>query len=500
MALLDAQYPVREDRSHASVFHDGQYSPAQLTGTIGGSGNTRVGVRGDMPTPLSSSASSGSIAPQQPASSAGGLQTSSSTAELVALGLISTAGAIDDNTAPSKVVDSSEYNGSDVGGYDPRSSVPPSSSSGSAGMVGPTNGGTAGLEATGGGGGQNSANGSDISGGVVTSSAATGPTGGMGLGLRNHSLTDLANMARSHSSSSFHSDLFVGGAGARMAAPDAPSWGSYPANLDKAGGSSSAHAFTMSPATGPIGGGGSSGGSTGAGDASGRATSTLRSPAAGGDGSADISSSHFAARGTAPRREVERGLPSWASSVRSSQRRLVGSSVDHGGVPAGRTGGSAQSGRAMVHNRSDTDLVASFSRLGFGHSGVSRWSPHMSPTASPLGAPLLEEDPLDLELDESVHEAAGGDTFGTGSSPRGQVRRGGINTGGISGGRWASASSCIVSIFDLVSRQLRGGGPSARSFRRSKRRGQCYSAWWRGCRERQCCQWRGWYSFRQRYE
>ncbi|CAM9203664.1 unnamed protein product, partial [Scytosiphon promiscuus] len=139
----------------------------------------------------------------------------------------------------------------------------------------------------------------------------------------------------------------------------------------------------------------------------------------GGDaGGADLSPPQFAGRGTAARREVmgmERSGPAPSSSAaassavaRGSQRRPKGggSSFDPRGIPSGPGGGAPTGGggRTMVHNRSDTDLVASFSRLGFGQGGVSRWSPLMSPTASPLvGAPLLEEDPLDLELEGDTH-------------------------------------------------------------------------------------------------
>lgn len=432
MALLDAQFPVHKERSYASAFHGGRLSPAQLSSQLtdsggrgGGSGET---IRCDMPTPLTSSASSGSIAQTQPSASAAGLPTSSSTAELVALGLISTADATEESDPTTPVVDSAEYSSSDGGGYDPLPPIPTSSRNGSGGMVGSTNGGTAGLDATAGGGGQTSVSGgTDMSGGVVTGGPGARSTGGMGLGVRNQSLTNLA-MGRSQSVSSFPSDLFAGGAGTRMTAPEAPSWGSYPANLDKAGGASSTHAFTMSPATGPIGGSGGGGTSaTGASGASSRASSGLRASSAGAEGGSELSPAQFTGRGTAPRREVERGVSAWPPSLRSSQRRPVGTSVDHGGVPPGRSGGGTPSGRAMVHNRSDTDLVASFSRLGFGHGGITRWSPHMSPTASPLGAPLLEEDPLDLELEESAHEAAGGDTFATVASPRGQGHRSGIS-------------------------------------------------------------------------
>lgn len=182
---------------------------------------------------------------------------------------------------------------------------------------------------------------------------------------------------------------------------------------------------------------------------------SLRCVGGGGDvGGIDLSpQQQFAGRGTAARREVvERGLAAASSATvarTSSQRRPMGGGFEQrGGLPAGPGGGLPTSGRAMVHNRSDTDLVASFSRLGFGQSGVSRWSPLMSPTASPLGAPLLEEDPLDLELEENPHHVApaggGGhaaaDTFGGPSSfltshgRRGLMDGGGVGGGGSGGG------------------------------------------------------------------
>lgn len=147
---------------------------------------------------------------------------------------------------------------------------------------------------------------------------------------------------------------------------------------------------------------------------------------------------------------ADRGLAAASSATvarASSQRRpMGGGSEQRGGLPPGPGGGLPTSGRAMVHNRSDTDLVASFSRLGFGQSGVSRWSPLMSPTASPLGAPLLEEDPLDLELQENIYHsgAAGGgvaaDTFGGPSFLASHGRRG-LADGGGGGGASGAASS-----------------------------------------------------------
>lgn len=414
MALLDVSHPAHDERLYEYPIYGGQsgaqVSPAKLSGRFSGSSrDTGSDVRADMPTPLSGSTNSGSVVPPP------GLPHSTSTAELVALGIISATGSTPDDVIIG--VDSAEYNSSDSGGFDPRSAAPHLTSSGGGGsMVGSTNDGNAGLEQAGGGGTQNSP-GDGGGGGVgdigvdVVTNAGTGSAGGMGLGLRNHSLTNLANMVRSHSVSSFHSELFSasgggGGGGAeRMTTPGGPSWGSYPANLDKAGGggggSGGAHGFTVSPSMGSLGG-------------PSRATAGIRSSPAGADaGGAEVSPPQFAGRGTAPRREVERGMPAWSSAARSSQRRPTGTtSMDHGGVPAGRMGGGMPSGRAMVHNRSDTDLVASFSRMGFGQGGISRWSPHMSPTASPLGGPLLEENPLDLELDENTHhELGGGDTF-----------------------------------------------------------------------------------------
>ncbi|CBN78222.1 hypothetical protein Esi_0005_0002 [Ectocarpus siliculosus] len=370
---------------------------------------------------LSASASSGSLAPPP------GLPRSSSTAELVALGF-----------DPSGVMDGgNDLNSSDGGGggagYDPR--PPAMSGSGSGGGGGGGGGVGGGLDAGDMGGKDDG-----------TGGTGTGSAGGMGLGLRNHSLTNLANMVRSQSVSSFHSEIFAsGGKPVRSTAIDSPAWGSYPANLDKmgsgggggGGGGGGEDMFTVSPSMGPRG--------------AGRGTLPMRPPTGGGDrggvgggggggggdvgggagAGADLSPQQFAGRGTAARREVvDRGMSagSAAGSTRTSQRRPMGggSSFDpRGMVPSGPgRSGAPPSGRAMVHNRSDTDLVASFSRLGFGQGGVSRWSPLMSPTASPLvGAPLLEEDPLDLELEENASRGAGAgaggaavDTFGAPSS------------------------------------------------------------------------------------
>lgn len=462
MALLDEPYPAHDERSYASNSSSTFYrvsqgdgvqavSPAKLSSlqlSIGADSILNSPYI-DMPTPASRSAtitnSSGVSSPtSQLVPPPPGLPRSSSTAELVALGFIPADGTTHQQSG--SAVDSAGYN-SDIGGgaYVHRPIVLSSSRSGNGGMVGSPNGGSARREASksGGGGGPSPAGGGsgDMSGSVVVpTSAGTGSAGGMGMGLKNHSLTNLANMVRSQSEMSFQSDIFHnggggGGSGGRMSvATDGPAWSSYPANLDKAGGGG-AHAFAMSPASASLGAGS-------------RGPSGLRSaPSSGGGsgggdgGGVELSPPHFAGRGTAPRREVERGVPTWSSAMRASQRRPgVGpSGMDHGGVPAGR--------RAMVHNRSDTDLVASFSRLGFGHGGVSRWSPHMSPTASPLGAPLLEEDPLDLELEGNTHEFSEGDAFGT--SFRSGERRGlsFAHAGGMGAGlpRHASYPSLALS-------------------------------------------------------
>ena len=465
MALLDLPLPypaahvVEQRAPYASGFPGGSSSNGSSSngssssissGSTGAAtiptGDSLGGRRGEMQTTsLKASASSGSLAPPP------GLPRSSSTAELVALGF--------DVDANGNELSNDGGGGGGGGGYDPRPPAPALSNNGSGSMVGSTNGGglEGGGEMGGGGGG---------GGGIGTGSA-----GGMGLGLRNHSLTNLANMVRSQSVSSFHSDIFAaGGTAARSTAAESPAWGSYPANLDKMGGAAggaAGDAFTTSPSMGPRG--------------PGRGMAAMRPlPAGGGGGGgdgggADLSPPQFAGRGTAARREVaERGVAgSSATAARASQsqRRPMGGgggSFDHrgGGVPSGPGGGAPTSGRAMVHNRSDTDLVASFSRLGFGQGGVSRWSPLMSPTASPLGAPLLEEDPLDLELEENSRGGrgtGGADTFGAPSSFLTSHGRRGLLDGGGSAGdasgmevrlpRHASYPSLSVS------RGGGGGGP-----------------------------------------
>lgn len=425
-------HPQAGSNSDHTISGNGSFSmPTTYSGTTDDNSST------------SSTTVGGSTPTSQLVSPPPGLPHSSSTAELVALGLISTNGS--SNTKDSLA-------------YDPRAS--------NGGMVGSPSGGNGGLEDTGSGGaGQSSSaggsGGGDMSGNV-SAGAGTGSAGGMGLGLRNHSLTNLANMVRSQSVSSFHTDLFNNdeggnrrGDGRMMSGPDGPAWGSYPANLDKA--AASAHTFMLSPGAGSL-----SGSSRGAGNSrpppsssGGGGGGAAGGGSGGGSGGDDLSPAQFTGRGTAPRREVERGVPAWSSSMRTSQRRQVGvsgSGMDHGGMPAGRPGGGAPSGRAMVHNRSDTDLVASFSRLGFGNSGggISRWSPQMSPTASPLGAPLLEEDPLDLELEETGHKLSGGgggDTFVT--SLRSGGGRRGLTSSSVEGGpglpRHASYPSLALS-------------------------------------------------------
>lgn len=377
----------------AHLLQPSQVTEAALSGRpFGGEADSGSASDGSqMQTSLRGSASTGSLAHPP------GIPHSGSTAELVALGLLGAGDPRDDSGG----VDRTEYN-SDLEGYDGRSSIRPSNSSGS--MVGSTGGGSGGIESSPRVGGKGSLNaGGDPSG---VTNAGTRSAGGMGV-----SLTNLDNMVRSQSVSSFHSDLFAGGAAVRTNSSESPSWGSYPANLDKAGGGRVGNAFNMSPTTAPLRG------------TTSRSSAGVRPSSSGDVSGADLSPHQFTGRGTAPRREVERGTTSWATGMRSSQRRPTttggggGSSFDQRGNPSGPGGGAPTSGRSMVHNRSDTDLVASFSRLGFGQGGVSRWSPLMSPTASPLvGAPLLEEDPLDLELEGSSREAAGADgSMGTSS-------------------------------------------------------------------------------------
>lgn len=423
MALLDLPYPADTEARvpYASGFPLGstsiassQESPsAHLPPRVGSAPGAQNGG-GDVD--MQTSVSTGSLAPPP------GLPQSSSTAELIALGLIGS-----DDAAAGGSPENADYD-SDGVGYDPRPPIPTQNSSGSTGRMSSTGSGGGGgggggnaLDTVAGGGqGAGSSSGEMGGGSVGVAGAGTGSAGGMGLGLRNHSLTNLANMVRSQSVSSFHSDLFAAGAAAKAATPESPAWGSYPANLDKAGGGSGGvgTTFTMSPSTGSLRSLGANAGGAGLG----RASAGLRPPSGGGGsgdgGDAELSPQQYAGRGTAPRREVERGLPAWATAMRASQRRpLGGNSLDQRGVHGGPGGGVPTGGRAMVHNRSDTDLVASFSRLGFGQGGASRWSPLMSPTPSPLvGGAVLEEDPLDLEREESSQKVRGADTFGAPSS------------------------------------------------------------------------------------
>lgn len=422
MALLDVPYsqqrasygsglPSRRSGSAATsqgfkshLLQPSQVTEAALSGTFGGGADGgSAGDGSQMQTSLRGSTSSGSLTHPP------GIPHSGSTAELVALGLLGAGDPRDDSGG----VDRTEYN-SDIEGYDGRSSIRASNSSGSMVGSGSTGGGSGCVDSSPRGGGQGSVSAGGDLGGVTN--AGTRSAGGMGV-----SITNLDNMVRSQSVSSFHSDLFAGGAAVRTNTSESPSWGSYPANLDKAGGGRVGNAFNVSPTTAPLRG------------TTSRSSAGVRPASSGGDVSGAEPSPHqFTGRGTAPRREVERGAPNWPTGMRSSQRRPTttggggGSSFDQRGNPSGPGGGAPTSGRAMVHNRSDTDLVASFSRLGFGQGGVSRWSPLMSPTASPLvGAPLLEEDPLDLELEESAREAAGAEaSMGTSSTQLSRGQRG----------------------------------------------------------------------------
>ena len=431
MALLDLPYPhqrasygsgLPSRRSSSATTEDVKahfLQPPQVTGAAtqvpfggsGGFGGGNGGVGSEMQTSLSGSASSGSLAPPP------GLPHSGSTAELVALGLLGSGDSQDDSAG----LDRKPYSG-ELGGYEGRLSIPGSNSSGSMVGSGSTGSGSGGLEAASSGGGvQGSGAGID-----APSRAGTGSAGGLGMELRDHSLTNLANMVRSQSVSSFHSNLFARGAAATTGVSESSTWGSYPANLDKAGGDRAGNAFAMSPGTAPLRGT-TTRGSTG-----------IRPTSSGGDvGGAELSPPQFAGRGTAPRREVERGASTWATGMRTSQRRPTttggngGSSFDQRSVPPGPGGGVPTSGRAIVHNRSDTDLVASFSRFGFGQGSVSRWSPLMSPTASPLvGAPLLEEDPLDLELEGSTRNAAGAEAYMVSSSSQPSRGQRSVGAGG----------------------------------------------------------------------
>lgn len=434
MALLDLPFPahVEQRAPYASTgYPAGNTTTDSSIGSSSGSSGAldnhhhhhAAGARdsfgssrGEMQTTsLSASASSGSLAGPP------GLPRNSSTAELVALGF-DPSGGVENNDLNSS--DSGGGGGGGGGGFDARPPVPTLSNNGS---------GAGGSHEGGGGGGGGEMGGSGGGG------TGTGSAGGMGLGLRNHSLTNLANMVRSQSVSSFHSDIFAAGSSAaRSTTVETPAWGSYPANLDKMdGGGGGGGDMFVSPSMGPRG--------------PHRGIAPTRSLAdrggGGGDSSgADLSPQQFTGRGTAARREVmERSGQPPPSLARGSQRRLKGgggggSSFDPRGIPSGPGGGAPTGGggRTMVHNRSDTDLVASFSRLGFGQGGVSRWSPLMSPTASPLvGAPLLEEDPLDLELEGDAHGGSGGgtaDTFGAPSSFLTSHGRRGIMDGGGGGG------------------------------------------------------------------
>ncbi|CAM9662204.1 unnamed protein product, partial [Choristocarpus tenellus] len=329
-----------------------------------------------------------------------GLPQSSSTAELVALGLIGSDTA--DETA---TVGSSDYN-SDGGGYDPRSpGLPVSSSSG--GVVGIGVGTAGGLSVSTSAGLGPATNG----GGGVSKVLGTGSAGGMGLGLKTPSLTNLANMVRSQSVSSFHSEtsLFTDPA----TTTESPAWGSR--NHDVVGGvGGNSSAAVMSSSLGSLSGVGGSGST--------------------GNGLGGVDLSVFGGRtglASSSRRvsDEDHGIPSWATAAAAAvaQRRSVGSSaLANGAVPRTAVPPTSGSRRSLVYNHSDTDLVASFGRLGFGSVGGTPWSPLTSPNSSPMfgaSAPLLE-DSLHLGPGQSLDQGAsssGGGLGGGISIPQGSA-------------------------------------------------------------------------------
>ncbi|CAM9743665.1 unnamed protein product, partial [Discosporangium mesarthrocarpum] len=416
--------------------------PMESQHNSGGGGGNGSLHRKEMPVP--SSGNGGGLAPPP------GLPHSSSTAELVALGLIGSDTA--DETA---TVGSSEYN-SDGGGYDPRS---PGLvvAAGNGGVVGGTGvGTTGGLGVSTSSGLVSSLGGS--AGGVNV--AGTGSAGGMGLGLKTPSLTNLANMVRSHSVSSFHSEnsLFTDPA----TTTESPAWGSHK-NVDTTGGTA-----------GGSGGGNPAAASTPLATPISSSLGSLPGSHGGGSGGAGVTEaelSAFAARGLAASRRVPEdehhsgGMGSWSASAAAAaamQRRPVGTSAvgGHGGLPRSSAMPS-NSRRSMVYNHSDTDLVASFSRLGFpsvgsgtgthgagaggtvmarslgrasggleaegalqGGSGrpSSHWSPLTSPNSSPMfgtGAPLLEDSlhlgPGGHSLEQTGMGGGGGGVGGAGA-------------------------------------------------------------------------------------